>query len=260
VGPSEIGHYIGALPPGERVYLSPVPVDHPTVALYSNRRPGVQGYQGRFCTVAVDRAARDATYVIAHHDDRASLARLAAFYPQSNAVVGDAVHYGQPFYTTLRVPAGTSPEIAPQRVSNVNWAAPEALIQLWGYDLDRPSYRSGETIELTVYWRVEGRVASDYTVFVHLLGPDTVAASAPVAQDDSEPCRRGYPTSRWLEDEIIVDGYTIAIPPVAPPGEYRVAIGLYEWQTMLRLPVLDEAGRVAGDHKLLGVLQVRAAP
>ena len=263
VGPSEVGRYIGALPPGERVYLSPVPVDHPSVVLYSDRRPGVQGYQGRFCTVAVDRAAQDTTYVIAHHDDRESLPRLAALYPQSQAESAGALHYGAPYFSVLRVPAGIAPKVTPQYVRDVFWSAPGSLsptIRLWGYDLDQGTYRPGENAELTLYWRSSGGLEVDYTVFVHLLGPNNPAGDAPWAQDDSEPCRRGYPTSAWRRDEIVIDPYSLSVPENAPVGEYRIVVGFYEWQTLQRLPVVDDDGRVAGDHVALGTLQVTAAP
>jgi len=261
VGPSEIGRTIGALPAEERVYLSPVPVDHPSVVLYSGRRPGVQGFQGRFCTVAVDRASQDTSYVIAYHDDQESLPRLAALYPQSRAEGAGALHYGQPYFSVLRVPAGTAPEIAPQHVSEVHWGAPDATIQLWGYDLDRPSYRPGERVGLTVYWRATGSLAVDYTVFVHLLGPDNPATGGPLwAQDDSEPCRRGYPTSAWAADEIVIDPYVLHVPADAPAGEYEIVVGLYNWQTMVRLPVLDDAGQVVGDHVVLGSLRMNVGP
>ena len=172
-----------------------------------------------------------------------------------------ALHYGQPFFSVVRVPAGTTPAIVPQHTVEVNWGAPETTIQLWGYDLDQPVYRSGEQIGLTVYWRSAGESVVDYTVFVHLLGPDNPATGGPLwAQDDSEPCRRGYPTSAWATHETVVDPHVLKLPDNAPGGEYQIAIGLYEWQTMLRLPVLDALGEVAGDHVVLGALRVTASP
>jgi hypothetical protein len=262
VGPSEIGRAIGALPAEERVYLSPVPVDHPSVVLYSGRRPGVQGFQGRFCTVAVDRAAQDTSYVIAHHDDRESLPRLAALYPQSEARGAGALHYGQPYFSVFRVPAGIAPEVLPQQVTDIDWDASEATIRLWGVDLDQASYRPGEQVKLTLYWRTTAELKVDYTVFVHLLGPeDNPATGGPLwAQDDSEPCRRGYRTSAWTTDELVIDPYLLAVPENAPAGEYRIEIGLYEWRTMLRLPVLDDVGQVRGDHAELLSLRITVAP
>jgi hypothetical protein len=153
--------------------------------------------------------------------------------------------------------------VTPQYVRDVLWSAPGALsptIQLWGYDLDQASYRPGENAELTLYWRSSGGMEVDYTVFVHLLGPDNPAGGAPWAQDDSEPCRRGYPTSAWTTDEIVIDPYSLSVPENAPVGEYRIVVGFYEWQTLQRLPVVDDDGWVAGDHVALGTLQVTAAP
>jgi hypothetical protein len=58
----------------------------------------------------------------------------------------------------------------------------------------------------------------------------------------------------------VIDAYALEIPENAPEGEYRIAIGLYEWQTMQRLPVLDEEGNVAGDYAELLSLRVTASP
>jgi hypothetical protein len=263
VGASEIGRTIGALPAGERVYLSPVPADHPTVVLYSDRRLGVQGYQGRFCTVAVDRAPQGASYVIAHHDDRRSLGVLAALYPQSRIEDSSVLHYGEPYFSVLRVPAGTAPAISPVSRTEVTWSAPGGTIELVGYDLDRTAYRPGEQIGLTVYWRTTAEVglSTDYSVFVQLLGPENPATGGPLwAQDDSEPCRRGYPTSAWNTDEIVIDAYALTVPEQAPEDTYRIVAGFYEWATMVRLPVLDDGGTVVGDYAELLSLSVAASP
>jgi hypothetical protein len=221
----------------------------------------VHGYQGRFCTVAVDRAPQDTTYVIAHHDDRESLSRLAALYPQSRVLPAGTLHYGEPYFSTVRVPAETAPEIAPQQVSEAQWRAPEATLQLWGYDLNKAEYKPGDQVGLTAYWRTAGSPALDYTVFVQLLGPENTATGGPLwTQDDSEPCRKGYPTSAWSEHETIIDHFALTVPENAPAGTYQIVVGFYEWQTMQRLPVLDDAGQVVGDHVLLASLQVEAAP
>ena len=98
---------------------------------------------------------------------------------------------------------------------------------------------------------------TDYTAFVHLLGPNNPATGGPLwAQDDSEPCRRSYRTSAWGPGEIVIDRYAMTIPPEAPAGEYSIVMGLYEWQTLQRLPVLDDAGQAARDHVILASVKV----
>jgi 4-amino-4-deoxy-L-arabinose transferase-like glycosyltransferase len=260
-GQTAIGRYIKDRPPEERIYLSPVPVDHHSVALNSGRRPGVKSYHGKFCFVAVDGAPQDATYVIVPAEDVNSLPLLTETLPQGSVVDQGPLHYNQPYFLAYHVPAGTHAQVAPGHVQTTNWGD---KIELLGYDLEKKVYQPGETLHLTLYYRpvaevVADQMVADYTVFIHLLGPDNPATGSPLwAQDDSEPCRRSYRTSAWGPNEIVIDHYAITVPPDAPEGEYPIAMGLYEWQTLQRLPVLDDAGQVVGDHVVLTVVDVES--
>ncbi|MCS7001386.1 MAG: hypothetical protein NZ518_00915, partial [Dehalococcoidia bacterium] len=89
-------------------------------------------------------------------------------------------------------------------------------------------------------WRVTARPADDYTVFVHLAGPD----NRPIATGDSPPAQGRYPTSWWSPGERIVDAHALTAPASAPPGEYRVLVGLYRPSDGARLPI---AGVPPGD-------------
>jgi hypothetical protein len=173
------------------------------------------------------------------------------------------LHYGQPYFLAARVPASAPAQIAPVHARQGEWDAGEGAIQLVGYDSDSASCQPGGQISLTFYWRTTAtaRLPVDYTVFVHLLGSTNPATGGPIwAQDDSEPCREGYPTSAWSADEIVLDDHTLAVPDSVPAGEYEIAVGLYDWRTMVRLPVVDADGQVIGDHVILGSLRIEAAP
>ena len=50
--------------------------------------------------------------------------------------------------------------------------------------------------------------------------------------------------------------YTLLCPPATPPGQYHIEVGVYDAQTMGRLPVLDEAGKIGGLSYRAGTLQV----
>lgn len=94
-------------------------------------------------------------------------------------------------------------------------------IHLLGYDLTA----SGDNqFDLTLVWQAETVPASDYTVFIHLLGLDGVCC---VWQADMMPQQNQYPTSRWQPGEVVVDAYQISIPDGAAPGEYVLEVGLY---------------------------------
>jgi len=68
-----------------------------------------------------------------------------------------------------------------------------------------------------------------------------------------------YPTTGWVEGEVITDEYEIAVKSDAPPGDYQIEVGMYDAATGQRLPVFDEGGtRLPGDRILLDqVITVR---
>lgn len=131
-------------------------------------------------------------------------------------------------------------------------------IRLLGYDLTAPAARPGESIGLTLYWTSDGGIDQRYKVFTHLLGDVFNAGSGNFlwGQADNEPAAGTRPTTTWRAGEVIVDEYAIPIAADAPPGEYRLEIGLYDPITGARLPVLDEGGAVVGDHLILTSISV----
>jgi hypothetical protein len=95
------------------------------------------------------------------------------------------------------------------------------------------------TLTLTLTWQAVEPVAEDYTVFVHALA----GGDAKVAQRDTRPCDGECPTNSWQPGEIIVDRYQLALPPDAPPGPYRLAVGLYLLDTGDRAVVVGREDR-----------------
>jgi hypothetical protein len=126
-------------------------------------------------------------------------------------------------------------------------------IELLGYDLGADKAGPGDTLELTLYWHGLTEPEEDYTVFTHLLGESYNLASGSFlwGQKDSMPLGGSYPTSRWLENEVVVDRYDIAIQSDAPPGLYRIEVGLYLLETGQRLPVFDDQGQRMAEDRVL---------
>lgn len=94
------------------------------------------------------------------------------------------------------------------------------------------------TLTLTLTWQAVEPVAGDYTVFVHLL-----AGEEKIAQRDTRPCDGRCPTNRWQPGAIIADRYRLDLPPDAPPGPYRLAVGLYLLETGDRAAVVGRDDR-----------------
>jgi 4-amino-4-deoxy-L-arabinose transferase-like glycosyltransferase len=109
------------------------------------------------------------------------------------------------------------------------------------------SLSPGDTLYLSLYWRAEGPTHQPLTVFTHLLGPDGQL----YGQWDNPPVRGTYPTTDWLPGEEVVDQYEIPVNPAAPPGEYRVLVGLYDPGTGTRVAVLTSGGHTTEDSVTL---------
>jgi len=129
---------------------------------------------------------------------------------------------------------------------------PEATVAngRFGDDMSLLAYQAQldeNQLQLTLYWRGEQRMALDYKVFVHLFDP---ATGIPVAQDDAMPRQWQFPTTLWWPGEVITDLISISLDMV-PAGQYGLAVGVYDPLTGARLPVLDSAGQVVADGRLL---------
>lgn len=125
---------------------------------------------------------------------------------------------------------------------------------LVGLDAAARQVSPGETLGVRLYWQPTTEFTTDYTAFVHLIGPD----GALHGQVDQSPGAGAYPTTGWLPGEYIVDEYGIPIPADAPTGDYHIEIGIYNPETGQRLPVcLNESCAQTDDKVLLPGLTVQ---
>ncbi len=107
-------------------------------------------------------------------------------------------------------------------------------ISLVGYDLDHTVLAPDTTLTFRPYWRIQQRPTSNYSVFVHLYPEKELKI---LAQDDGAPTTPSRPTLTWDDPEELYIGRDIklAIPGDLPPGKYRLAMGLYDFNTGQRL-------------------------
>jgi hypothetical protein len=129
------------------------------------------------------------------------------------------------------------------------------VVSLLGYDLEEDEVAPGDVLHLTLYWQAQQEMDVSYTVFVHLLD----AQNRILGQQDSVPGRGQYPTTGWLEGEVVEDEYEIPVDPSAPFGEYLIEVGLYDAAQpgYPRLPVLDDQGQVIGDRVLVREVKIK---
>jgi 4-amino-4-deoxy-L-arabinose transferase-like glycosyltransferase len=128
-------------------------------------------------------------------------------------------------------------------------------IRLLGYDarLQPPTAGAEGTYHLTLFWSSTASIPADYTVFIHVRDINGTI----VAQCDSQPLGGDYPTSRWQPNETIIDPHQVPLPAGLRPGEYQIWVGMYQLETLERLPlVADTSGENA---ILLGSMIIQEA-
>ncbi len=178
--------------------------------------------------------------------DPSTLSRLSATESYSGTPLGDMVtidylYVGEP----SQVPADA---LALQATlgEQINLLAAE-------FDsLQNTTIRPGETLPLHLFWQTTAEIKTNYTVLVHLLGPDGQI----VTQADQQPLGGFLPTTFWPPERVISDEYLLQLPPDAPLGRYQLLVGMYDLTTGIRLPVSID-GQVIGDVVNLGEFSVQ---
>jgi hypothetical protein len=123
---------------------------------------------------------------------------------------------------------------------------------------DRTEWLPGESIPLTLYWQASHIIPERYKVFVHLVGEayNPVNNNTVWGQQDQEPRGGLAMTTSWLPGEIIVDDYLVPISPDAPPGHYRLQVGLYLPFEGNRLPAVNTQGQLLGDSVVIFEIEI----
>lgn len=125
-------------------------------------------------------------------------------------------------------------------------------VRLLGYAISANRVKAGDELKLTLYWQALEEMKTSYTVFVHLMDE----SGGIWGQKDNPPVGGTYLTTEWRAEEIVVDKYEIEVNPTTIPGEYTLEIGMYEWISGERLPILNVDGQVEDNRVLLGTLWV----
>ncbi len=128
--------------------------------------------------------------------------------------------------------------------------------ELVGYDLSTLSMTPGQEVKLTLYWRTQHKLTTDYRAFVHILN---IPTSELYGASDSMPANWTRPTTTWQPGEIIKDEHVFKIKDDAPPGTWQIEIGMYELtkdNTIRRLRVITPDGGEAEDYLYLSRVKI----
>jgi hypothetical protein len=132
--------------------------------------------------------------------------------------------------------------------------AGDKAIELVGYDLSAEKVTAGHALTVTLVWRAEASLNTDYTVFVHLLD----ARDDLITQSDHPPLDGAYPTSFWVSGDVVRDPHVLKIDGSVPPGPCTLIVGMYHSGSGIRLPAYDSSGVPLGEDAIIvGRLTIR---
>jgi hypothetical protein len=126
-------------------------------------------------------------------------------------------------------------------------------ISLNTYVIAPPAPTTASVLRVALHWQSSRPLTTRYKVFVHILD----AQGKVVAQSDAEPMADLAPTTSWQVGQTIDDLHGIRLPASLASQSLRVAVGLYDPDTNVRLAALaPDDHRYAGDAAELGAVTV----
>ncbi|MEM7030133.1 MAG: DUF2079 domain-containing protein [Chloroflexota bacterium] len=147
---------------------------------------------------------------------------------------------------TLHKVVPNDADLIPPQVLEANFAD---QMKLFGYSLKEEA----DLLAVTLYWEALSPLGLDYTIFAHVIDEQ----GQPVAQHDGQPWWQvSIPTSTWQPGEKLKDRHDIPLPAQLPAGSYQIQIGVYYWQTLERLDVIEE-GVPIGNFVTLGTVDLK---
>jgi hypothetical protein len=121
------------------------------------------------------------------------------------------------------------------------WVADDVRLQ--GYTLLTEAPAPGGEVLVALWWQCVREALDERSVLVHVLD----SRGERVAQGDGPPATGILPTTQWREGDLVLDVRRVRLPEGLPPGPYTLAVGMYRWPSLERLPLTVASGRASDD-------------
>jgi hypothetical protein len=216
------------LPP-EEIYAA-APLADPSLSLYpfpSEPRPLVESDTGEVAKLG---RAHGRLWLVVGDQARTDPAGLTTGWLGEHLYQASSTWYGPLQLLLYASDTEALGEATPALQSGATW---EAGIDLIGYRFLDRSLPLGQVLRLQLQWQATEPLSARYKVFVHLLNN----RGELVAQRDSEPASGMRPTGEWPVGEPVTDRHGLWLPADLPDGEYQILLGLYDPETLERVPV-----------------------
>jgi len=127
---------------------------------------------------------------------------------------------------------------------------------LLGYDLPE-TFAADAAPTITLYWRALNPAGRDWHVGLVFIGADGTRWS-PVDLRDARWGHNPPPFSEWAPEKYARMDYVVDVRPGMPPGDYTLALSLFDRSTLEPASVLGADGNPTGPELVIG--QVRVLP
>jgi hypothetical protein len=107
----------------------------------------------------------------------------------------------------------------------------------------------GESVKISVFYKVLDEMQIDYAVFAHI---EDVDGKVERLNADHPPAGGQYPTSKWKKGETVQDDFQVYVPPAMNVRGLNILMGFWDPKTDARLPLKNpEAIRNDGQNRIL---------
>ena len=149
-------------------------------------------------------------------------------------------------------------EEAPFALETYEAAAPDLRfgdkLRLMGRAYNAPYAQWGRDVGVLLDWEVLADLDKYYAEFIHVVD----RAGRRWGQGDRWMVDGSLrPTVTWRQGDRVADYVAVRLVPGIPPGEYELALGLYDRVAKEALPAVDDAGQPIGDRHAIGTLRVQ---
>ncbi len=153
------------------------------------------------------------------------------------ALFGAWALFGQLGPAYAPAPKVTSAQADARITHRLDWVIGD-IARLRGITLERAVVRPGERLVVTLYWEPLRQTEMPASVFVQLIGEQ----DRKVGQRDTYPGLGNSPTIFWPVGAVLEDRIEIPVDSDAPSTRVDLLVGLMEFATGLRYPIVDADG------------------
>jgi hypothetical protein len=116
----------------------------------------------------------------------------------------------------------TPPSVESLEIQNLLQKSLGGRVELLGYNLSLLTFRPGDSLPLTLFWRAQSDLDEDYFILLQL----QVEGGTSWMLHRERPADGSYPTTLWEQGEVVREQLDARIPADVPSGRYALMASL----------------------------------